>query len=790
MLIDVVIPIYGGVEHARRCIKSVLAGRDAMRRPFELVLIDDASPGNEIAAMLNALEGLPGIVILRNPANLGFVATANRGMALHPDRDVVLLNSDTEVANDWLDRLFDHAYRAPRIATVTPFSNNATICSYPIFCADNPLPAGMTTAALDALFASVNAGASLDLPTAVGFCMVIRRACLQAIGLFDEQRFGRGYGEENDFCRRAVAAGWRNVLAADTFVFHAGGASFGEERLERVARADEVLAERHPDYFDRVREFVRRDPPAPLRRAVDIERARQRIESRYPAFRNGKAGKARLHVIHDMGGGIARWCRDFVGADSASLILKPFYTQEMRIEGLMLFSGLDESHPLALWPFDAPFETAVTHHAAYARALGEIVERYDVGAVLVSSLIGHALDVLETGLPTIWIGHDFFPACPDIHVHFGDVCSTCDGARLAECARLNHDFNPFVGLSGEMRLAIRRRFLECLADGTVTVVAPSRSMWGHFCRLFPEAATANSICIPHGLDTPQTPIGISAAHEVAEARGARLRIMVLGQLSVSKGVRLLDALLDRMAGDAEFYLVGAQEMGELYDDRPGVTLVRDYALEDLQGIVAAIRPHLGLLLSVWPETYSYTLTEMMRMGIPLVATRLGAFAERIIDRETGFLTEPRPEALEALLRALATDRTALDHVRECLAGMPQRSVADMVADYRRLLPAASADMTPSLKTMAPENTEAMRAVQLTAQRKRIKSLELGMEMRAERIRRLQQVAKESEDIRREAAILQVGLQDCERQRAMITRSRSWRLTAPLRWLRQRLRGAR
>jgi GT2 family glycosyltransferase len=81
-------------------------------------------------------------------------------------------------------------------------------------------------AELDAVFAQINAGKSIDLPTAVGFCMYIRRACLDAVGLFDAERFGRGYGEENDFSRRATRAGWRNVLCADVFVFHAGGVSF------------------------------------------------------------------------------------------------------------------------------------------------------------------------------------------------------------------------------------------------------------------------------------------------------------------------------------------------------------------------------------------------------------------------------------------------------------------------------------------------------------------------------------------------------------------------------------
>ena len=209
------------------------------------------------------------IALERNERNLGFVRSVNRGMALHPDRDVVLLNSDTEVANDWLDRLQRIALSQPDIGTVTPFSNNATICSYPFEGWSGGMPGTLGLAALDALFASVNPGRIVDLPTGVGFCMYIRRACLAEVGSFDAERFGRGYGEENDFCLRAAAAGWRSVLAGDVFVFHEGAVSFSEERAAQTQVATKTLLDLHPEYVRMVREFVARDPLGVLRAAVD-----------------------------------------------------------------------------------------------------------------------------------------------------------------------------------------------------------------------------------------------------------------------------------------------------------------------------------------------------------------------------------------------------------------------------------------------------------------------------------------------------------------------------------------
>lgn len=275
-MIDVVVPVFRGLDATRRCLDSVLAA--PVRVPMHVLVVDDASPDPAIGAHLDALAAAGRIELVRNAQNLGFVGAANVGMARHPDRDVVLLNSDTEVANDWLDRLAACANREPRIGTVTPFSNQATICSYPFEGWTGGIPGSLGLAALDRLFAAVNAGRSHELPTAVGFCMYVRRACLDAVGPFDAQRFGRGYGEENDFCLRAAQAGWHNVLAADVFVFHEGAVSFATERNALMEAAGRALVERHPHYPQLVAAFVVADPLRAFRAAVDAARRSHSFE--------------------------------------------------------------------------------------------------------------------------------------------------------------------------------------------------------------------------------------------------------------------------------------------------------------------------------------------------------------------------------------------------------------------------------------------------------------------------------------------------------------------------------
>lgn len=272
-IVDIVVPVFRGERETRACLESVLAS--AVAAAHEVVVIDDASPEPAISAWLRSLADTGRITLLSHETNRGFVASVNEGMALHPVRDVVLLNSDTEVAPGWLDRLVAHGRQDPAIATATPFSNNATICSYPRTLVPNELPEGESVAGIDAAFAAANAGRHVEIPTAVGFCMHITRRALERIGAFDEARYGAGYGEEVDFCMRAARAGMRNVIAGDVFVRHVGEVSFGAGGSDRRVRAQAIVDQLYPEFQVRLRELLADDPVLPLRRRADLERLRR-----------------------------------------------------------------------------------------------------------------------------------------------------------------------------------------------------------------------------------------------------------------------------------------------------------------------------------------------------------------------------------------------------------------------------------------------------------------------------------------------------------------------------------
>src|SRR5262249_27090000 len=148
------------------------------------------------------------ILLIRQPVNQGFARSVNRGLIEAGGSDVLLLNADTVVPPGFLDRLRAAAYARSDIGTVTPFSNNGEYTSFPQPFRVNEMPCSAQLVMLDRAAAAANRGNIVELPNGIGFCLYVRRSCLDAIGPLPTS-FGRGYYEDVDFCLRASTAGFR-----------------------------------------------------------------------------------------------------------------------------------------------------------------------------------------------------------------------------------------------------------------------------------------------------------------------------------------------------------------------------------------------------------------------------------------------------------------------------------------------------------------------------------------------------------------------------------------------------
>ena len=604
--VDIIVPVYRGLADTRLCIDSVLASTN--QSAWRLVVINDASPEPEVTAWLRERAAQDSrITLLENPDNLGFVGTVNRGMALSDSNDVLLLNSDTEVANNWLDRIRSAAYGDTKVASVTPFSNNATICSYPRFCKDNSLPAGYDTARLDALCAQTNPGAVVDVPTGVGFCMYIRRDCLAQVGLFDTENFGKGYGEENDFCQRAAKAGWRNLHLLDTFVLHTGGVSFGDSKSPREKAAMETLRRLHPRYESAVMAFVQADPAQPYRLALDVARITQ---AHRPVV---------LAVLHDRAGGTVRHVRELaqhLSEQAIFLTLTPAPDRCVRLE----LAGKDEGFQLVFRLAD--------QYQDLVQALTQLGVRH----IHYHHLLGHDPLIMDLP-PQLGVGydftaHDFYSYCTHISMTGSDNRYAGEAAPgLCACCSPQDPAPVGGGTVADWRHR-NRHFLT----GARLVLAPSHDTAQRMAAFAPGARVR---AIPHtDMSVPDL-----ATQPQPKARplpaGAPLKIVVLGALSAIKGADLLEATAleaARRNAPIEFHLLGYGYRHLQTQPRAHLTVHGSYEDDDLPGLLQWLQPDLVWFPAQWPETYSYTLSASLQAGLPVVAPDLGAFPERLAGR--------------------------------------------------------------------------------------------------------------------------------------------------------------
>lgn len=261
----VLIPVYRGFSQVRACLESVLGSVADNQTHVTVLVINDASPEPALSKWLDDLATAGQITLLRNTYNLGFIETVNRGLryAKKLEADVLLLNADTLVHGNWIDRMTQALYSAADIASVTPWSNNGEISSFPKIADNNPVPSFEQLKSIDACAAELQASgkiSDIEVPACCGFAMLMRLDVIRQIGLLDGYYLTRGYSEEVDWCLRASSQGYRHLVATGVFVAHAGGVSFGAEKTYRVSQNRSIIAARYPQYYETYRRFVKEDP--------------------------------------------------------------------------------------------------------------------------------------------------------------------------------------------------------------------------------------------------------------------------------------------------------------------------------------------------------------------------------------------------------------------------------------------------------------------------------------------------------------------------------------------------
>jgi GT2 family glycosyltransferase/glycosyltransferase involved in cell wall biosynthesis/polysaccharide pyruvyl transferase WcaK-like protein len=237
---SIVVPVHNALDAVRSCLESLVAHTDPRHT---IVLVDDASDAECQRFLAEFAARHAHATVLRDDVRQGYTRSANRGWQHAQGDYVVLLNSDTVVTAGWLEKLLRCGESDAKIGLVGPISNAASWQSAPERFDEsgdwivNTPPEGWT---LDDVATAVDRAARPKYPRVPllnGFCLAIKRRVAEEIGYFDEAAFPEGYGEENDYCLRAAAAGFELAVADDAYVFHAKSQSYGHARRRELTDA-------------------------------------------------------------------------------------------------------------------------------------------------------------------------------------------------------------------------------------------------------------------------------------------------------------------------------------------------------------------------------------------------------------------------------------------------------------------------------------------------------------------------------------------------------------------------
>ena len=632
--VDVIIPIYNAFDFTKKCIETVIENTDLKKHT--LVLVNDKSPDEKILPMLKKfVENNKdiNIVLIDNGENYGFVKTVNIGMK-RSKNDVILLNSDTEVTKDWLDKMQKVAYVRENVATVTPLSNNATLASIPNFLDENALPNYVTLEEYAKTVEDSSFNEYPELTTAHGFCMYIRRDALDKIGYFDDVTFEKGYGEENDFSYRCIRNGLVNLLCDNTFIYHKGTQSFSEKKLAFIESHLKILQEKYPQNFDMNTNLCMTNPYSYVQ-----DNAKYAINNKYR--------KNVLIVIHEffkkenkLLGGTVLHVYDLIERLRDKMNFHILFPENGKYRVRSFFE--DSTSEVLLGKITS-YENAKTYNYEYRKLVEKVFDFINIDFVHVHHIMNHYFDIFdiikEKNIPYVVSLHDFYFICPTFVLLENNekYCGDMDKPDCLSCLKKTKN------IEGEFIEHWRKLSYKALKNAK-QLIAPTNSAIEIFNKYFKDLKIQS---IEHGVDYIEVNPEKLPVNE-------RKNIAFIGGINKIKGIDFLKDFIQEVNKEESKYILhlfGSTSEDNLNKSNGNYIFHGRYNREDITKLLKENNIDIVVLLAIWPETYSYTLTESLMAEIPVIALDYGALAERISKNDFGWILD-RDAKFEDILNKL------------------------------------------------------------------------------------------------------------------------------------------
>ena len=670
--VSIIIPIYNAFEDTKKCINSVLKNT---RIPYEIILIDDCSPDKRIKVLLDEIEDFPNVKIIRNQENKGFVKNVNIGIQ-NSEGDVVLLNSDTVVTPKWLQKLVLAAYSDNKIGTVTPFSNAAGAFSVPEIGKENEIPEDLKLDGMANLVEKVSTNFNLRVPTGNGFCMFIKRSAINDVGLFDEENFGKGYCEENDFCMRAEYKGWSHIIDDSTYIYHKKSVSFKNERNSLMQKHRAILDKKHPTYTKKVREFVS---------SKKYEDIRDNIKNTLNSHYINKKDKRRiLYVLHQGSGGTPQTNEDLMNHVQSDL---DCYVLTSSAKEIILWRYMHSKFKkINSWILNSKWSAKNFYNSEFRDIYFNVLTGLKIDIVHIRHLIKHSFDLPNVaerlGLPIIMSFHDFYFVCPSYNLldENNNYCAGKCTEGHGQCnvsMKILHDLPNLKTFIDKWRAEVSNIFSKVSVFVTTSEIVKQV-----FISVYPQLLQKEFRVIEHGRDFKNIPDS-SKLYEIP-SKDKLVKILVPGNINNHKGAEFIKQLKNEDKDSRlEFHFIGALQ-NDLNLEDYGI-YHGSYKRNDFCKLVKKIKPSFIGILSIWPETYCHTLSEAWACGIPVLATKIGVLEERVNKNGGGWLLNHKnhSNAYNEIIK-IANSPEEYVKVAEQVKEITFKSTKEMAVEYMDL----------------------------------------------------------------------------------------------------------
>lgn len=673
--VDIVVPIYNAYEYTEECIKSILKYTNL--HEHTLLLINDKSPDEKIMPMLEkyAKENFDkNIVVLENEENVGFVKTVNKGME-YSKNDVILLNSDTEVTKNWLEKIITCAYSNEYIATVTALTNNGTIASVPNFGVDNELPKNVSLEEYAQIIENCSQRRYPELTTGNGFCMYIKRKVIDEIGIFDDVTFEKGYGEENDFCYRALDHGYINVLCDDTFIYHKGTQSFKKENLT-VSRAAVIeehlkrLRKKYPIYTKKTDNFVIMNPVRDIGENIEVNTA---IYNK----------KRMLFLVNEweenmeMTGGTSLHLKDIIlgiKENTACFVLAP-YKYDLSVFKLYLYVG-EFAKEIASFKTEMNLYGQITYtNNSYKEMLETIFDTFKIDMMHVHHFLFQSFDAIDVAkqrnIKSIITLHDLYMSCPTINMIYEEnYCEINENRDCEKCLKRRY------GIESNILKSWRKTCKEVLQKFD-KVIVPSENTKKQFEKVYPDLKID---VIEHGVE--QVPIDKKDRKEKNTFDVAFVGVMV-----PHKGSNILKKIIEKnKTTNIKIHLFGKTEDSKLKKSTKNYINHGAYVRGELPKLLTENNIDLVCIFATWPETYSYTLTETYMASVPVLTFDIGAVGDRVKKDKLGWIVPfgTKPDEILTQIKRISENKEEYEKIKNNFEMYKFKATKEMQEEYIQL----------------------------------------------------------------------------------------------------------